>query len=279
MRPGRAALSPALCLAAALAAGCGDSPSAHQPLTTLSITGSSTMAPLVAAIGKRFEARHPGARVNVQTGGSSRGVADTRSGLAHAGMVSRALSEHERRDLVGTPIARDGVGLIVHRTNPVENLTTRQVIDLYTGRAANWRFVSAKDAPVVVVSKADGRATLELFLRHFHLEPSEIRADVIIGDNEQGIKIVAGNPHAIGYVSIGSAEYGAEHGAPIKLLSLDAVPASSAAVRAGRFTLARPLTLITTRRPPALARAFIDFAASSQARDLVATHAFVPLAS
>ncbi len=277
MRPGHVALP--LLLAIAPAAGCQDSPAAHQPLTKLSITGSSTMAPLIAAIGKRFETRHPGIRVDVQTGGSSRGVADTRSGLAHIGMVSRALRPRERRDLVGTPIAQDGIGLIVHRTNPVGSLTTHQVADLYTGAITNWRSVSEMDAPVVVVNKAEGRATLELFLNYFHLKNSEIRADVIIGDNEQGMKIVAGNPHAIGYVSIGSAEYGVRHGVPIKRLPLQTVPATLTAVQTGRASISRPLTLITIRRSPALAQAFIAFAASSHVHDLVATHYFVPLAS
>ena len=49
---------------------------------------------------------------------------------------------------------------------------------------------------------------------------------MVIGDNEQGIKTVTGNPNAIGYVSIGTAEYDAAHGIPIKLLRLGDIPAS-----------------------------------------------------
>ena len=298
MKPGSALLL--LLLGSAATVGCQDSPDAHQPLTRLSITGSSTMAPLIAAIGKRFETRHPGVRVDVQTGGSSRGVADTRSGLAHIGMISRALHMGERRDLVGTPVAQDGIALIVHRTNPVAMLTAQQVVDLYVGTMTNWRSVSAMDAPVVVVNKAEGRATLEMFLTYFHLNNSAIRADVIIGDNEQGIKVVAGNPHAIGYVSMGSAEYAFRHGVPIKLLpfhaapasptaapvspatapaSPTAAPASPTAAPVGRAFIARPLTLVTTRQPPALAQAFITFAASAHVDDLVAAHYFVPFAA
>ncbi len=276
MRIGHAALL--LLLVIAPTTGCRESPASH-PLTKLSVTGSSTMAPLIAAIGKRFETRHPGIRVDVQTGGSSRGMADLQSGLAHVGMVSRALHTREQRTLVGTPVARDGIGLIVHATNPVGSLTMQQVVDLYTGNVTNWRSVSDVDAPVVVVNKAEGRATLEVFLHYFHLNNSGIRADVIIGDNEQGLKVVAGNPHAIGYVSIGSADYAARHGVPIKLLSLTPAPASPATANTGRLFISRPLTLVTTRRPLALAESFIAFASSSHVHDLVAAHYFVPLAS
>src|SRR5262249_48034346 len=92
------------------------------------LTGSSTVAPLAAEIGKRFEALHPGVRVDVQTGGSSRGIADARQGLADIGMVSRALKPEEN-DLHAFAIARDGVCIIVHRENPVRTLTDQQVID------------------------------------------------------------------------------------------------------------------------------------------------------
>ena len=79
----------------------------------LVITGSSTVAPLALEIARRFEERHPGARVDVQTGGSSRGIADTRSGVADLGMASRDLAGDEQ-DLVSYTLARDGVCLIVH---------------------------------------------------------------------------------------------------------------------------------------------------------------------
>ena len=62
----------------------------------LVLTGSSTVAPLAAEIGKRFESLHSNVRVDVQTGGSSRGVSDARAGLADIGMASRALKDDEK---------------------------------------------------------------------------------------------------------------------------------------------------------------------------------------
>ena len=82
----------------------------------LLVTGSSTVAPLVSEIAKRFEELHPGVRVDVQTGGSGKGIADARVGVADIGMASRALEDDES-DLVAHKIAADGVGLIVHETN------------------------------------------------------------------------------------------------------------------------------------------------------------------
>ncbi|MGF1602336.1 MAG: substrate-binding domain-containing protein, partial [Thermosynechococcaceae cyanobacterium] len=56
----------------------------------LVLTGSSTVAPLAAEIAKRYEQENPGVRVDVQSGGSSRGIADVRQQVADIGMVSRS---------------------------------------------------------------------------------------------------------------------------------------------------------------------------------------------
>lgn len=243
----------------------------------LVLTGSSTVAPLALEIGKRFEKQNPGVRIDVQSGGSSRGVADARSGLADIGMVSRALHPQEN-DLVAHTIAMDGIGIILHSSNPVQSLTDAQIKAIYTGRIISWKDVGGKDERITVVNKAEGRSTLELFLHYFLLKNSDIKAHVVIGDNQQGIKTVAGNPGAIGYVSIGTAEFEAVQGTRIRLLPMEGVAATVANVRDGRFPLSRPLNLVTRGAPSNLARRFIDFARSEKVNDLIQAQFFVPLA-
>ena len=242
----------------------------------LVITGASTLAPLIAEIGKRFESLYPKVRVDVQTGGSSRGVADTRQGLADIGMVSRTMKDEEK-DLHAFPVARDGVGIILHKENPVQVLIDDQVVAIYTGKITNWKDVGGKDAPITVVNKAEGRSTLEVFLHFFKMKNTDVKAQVVIGDNEQGIKTVAGNRHAIGYVSIGTAEYDESQGVPIKLLSVGGVTASTETVRNGTFPISRPLHIVTRIPPVGLAKAFIDYAQSKAVHDIIKQQYFVPL--
>lgn len=252
--------------------GCSE----DSPREKLVSTGSSTIAPLLSEIGKRFEALRPDVRVDVQTGGSSRGIADARQGLADIGMVSRALKEGEG-DLLAFTIAHDGIGLIVHKDNPVGELSDAQVVAIYTGKIVNWKDVGGNDGPITVVNKAEGRSTLELFLDYFKLKNTGVKAQVIIGDNEQGIKTVAGNPNAIGYVSIGTAEYDTSHGVAIKLLPTDGIAASTENVRNGSFPLSRPLNLVTKTEPQGLAKDFVEFARSTAAEGMVKKQYFVPI--
>ena len=106
----------------------------------LSLTGSSTVAPLALEIAKRFEQNNAGVRIDVQTGGSGRGLADARSSAADLGLVSRALKPEES-DLQSFTIALDGIAVILHKTNPVRVLSKEQIIAIYTGQIQNWKAV------------------------------------------------------------------------------------------------------------------------------------------
>jgi len=242
--------------------------------STLVLTGSSTVAPLALEIGKRFESLNPGIRIDVQTGGSSRGISDLRQDLNNIGMVARALTPDES-ELVPHTIALDGIGIIVHRDNPVPALSDEQVVAIYRGQIRDWHELGGPAFPITVVHKAEGRSTLELFLHHFRLRRDEVAAQVVIGDNEQGIKTVAGNPGAIGYVSIGTATYDAAKGVSIRLLSMNGVAATLANLRSGAYPLARQLNLVTGDQPTDLAQRFIDFAQSGAVQDLVSQQYFV----
>ncbi len=257
-------------IAATLLCSCGKKDETRQ----LILTGSSTCAPMVADMAKRFEESHPGTRIDVQSGGSSRGIADATSGLADIGMISRNLKEGE--DLTPHRMAMDGVCVIVHQDNPVENLTKQQVIDIYTGKIENWKDVGGADKAIVVANKAEGRATLEVFLGYTGLDNADIQADIVVGENQQAIKTAAGNPNAISYVSIGEAAYEAEHGTPIKLIQADGLAPTTGAVANGSFPITRPLQLVTKGEATGLAKEFIDYATSEEVHDLVEKHLFVP---
>lgn len=256
----------------ALFTSCSESDS----LQSLVITGSSTVAPVVADAAQRYEKEHPGIRIDVQTGGSSRGISDARSGLAKLGMASRALKPDES-DIHADTIAMDGVCLIVHKDNPVESLTRKEIATIYQKKTSNWKEFGGNNTNIVVASKAEGRATLEVFLGYTGLDSADIQADVIVGENQQAIKTVAGNPNAIAYVSIGAAASEAQAGTPIKLISTDGIKPSIENVAKGVFPITRPLNVIAKGEVTGLSLAFLEYLKSDKIRDIVENHLYVPV--
>lgn len=269
-------LSSALLLAAACAEKHAASP-AGALAGKLTLTGSSTIAPLASEIAARFEALHPDVRIDVQTGGSSRGIADAAAGLSGIGMTSRALDDDERSGLTSHLLAHDGVCFIVNAANPVAALDDEALRAIYTGRIERWIEVGGPDEPITVINRAEGRSELELVTKYLGIEPADIVSDVIAGENQQGIKQVASDPHAICYMSVGTSEHEAGAGAPLRLLALRGVEASARTLAAGTYPLARPLLLVTKDETAPLVAAFLAYARSDAAHDLVREHSFVPI--
>jgi len=265
-------------LLAALAvfvSGCGKRDSG----TKINLTGSSTLAPLMSEIAKRYEAENPGVRIDVQTGGSSRGIADAASGAADLGMSSRALKDSEKDGRVTHTVAMDGIGILVNAANPIESLTDEQIVGIFTGVVSNWSEVGGKDAQINVVNRAEGRSELELFQEFYGLKPEDFEVDMISGENQHGIKTVAGDENAIIYMSVGASEFEAENGSPVKLLPLRAIPASSKTVGSGEYPLSRPLILITVPEPSEEVAKFIEYSLSDSVADLIVAQSYVPSSS
>lgn len=261
-----------------LAASCGERAATrpHGLAGTLTIVGSSTIGPVVADLAVQFERLHADLRIDVETGGSSRGVAAVRAGLAEIGMVSRALKPQES-DLRAHLLARDGIAMIVNAALPSVELGRARIQAIYTGAVTNWRELGGPDLAITVVHKAEGRSTLELFLDHFAIEAGAVRASVVIGENQQGIKTVSSVPGAIGYVSIGAAEAALSEGASIRLIALEGVEANSMRVQDGSYALSRELNLVTRGEPSAAAAAFIGFCRSARSVATLREYFLVPL--
>lgn len=271
-------LYPLLALVLVLAA-CGRDEPAPDPATiplagTLRLSGSSTMTPLMQAIAARFSALHPGVRFDIHSGGSNQGIADARAGKVDIGMASKSLPDDQ--ELAAIAIARDGGAILLHRDNPVMQLSDEQVRAIFTGKLKNWKQAGGADAPVYVIDRDAKRGIRELFLHYYKLESGEVRADAVGGDNAATLPLLLEHPHGIVFFSVGEAERRIAAGEPVKLLAAGGVVASHQTIQKGDYPIARPLTLVTRGLPQGLAKAFIDYARSPAVHDLIEKHEFVP---
>lgn len=240
------------------------------------IDGSSTVAPILAETVVHLEKKKPGLKIDVQTGGSTRGIVDTRDGLNSAGMASRDLSADEKDGLAIYTIAYDGIAIIVHASNPIEGLTSDQVRQIFTKKIDTWDSLGVNKGAMHIINKAEGRATLEVFLEHFGLENREIQADAVVGDNAQGVRLVAGDLQAIGYVSIGEALSAKERGVPIKLLAQDGVEPTPETVADGSYPVRRTLNLLFRGTPDDIGEEILALLASDEGHEIIRGLGFVP---
>lgn len=110
------------------------------------VSGSSSVAPVMEKLKEAYQAVNGDVTVEIQQSDSSTGLTDAADGICDIAMVSRDLKESEiQRGLTATVMARDGIVVIVHPDNPIENLTKEQVRDIFIGAITGWDEVLTTD--------------------------------------------------------------------------------------------------------------------------------------
>ena len=105
----------------------------------LTISGSSSVTPLMEALKEAYEKLNPNVTIELQQSDSTTGMNDAAEGISDIGMASRELKQEELdKGLVPTVIAMDGIAVIVNNDNPLQELTGDQVRDIYTGDVTEW---------------------------------------------------------------------------------------------------------------------------------------------
>lgn len=241
----------------------------------LLITGSSTMAPLVTVLAKQFQTTNPQAQIEVRTAHSQVGASDAMAGRSDLGMVARTLHSDES-SLFAITIARDGIALAVHASNPVTALTRAQAADVLTGRIRNWKALGGRDAAIEVATRPPGYSSLEIACHYLQITPDSIKASRVVASNADALKHIASSPDTISFLSAGSVEREGASGAPVKSLALDGVAATSATIRDARYLMSRPLNLVSRSVPSGLARRFVEYVQSGATRATLVDFDFVP---
>ena len=108
----------------------------------ITVAGSSSVSPVMEKLKEAYEAVNADAKITIETSDSTTGINSTAEGVCDIGMASRELSDEESADLDSMQIALDGIAVIVNPENAVENLTTEQVRQIFTGEITDWADVA-----------------------------------------------------------------------------------------------------------------------------------------
>lgn len=103
----------------------------------ITVAGSSSVSPVMEKLAEAYQTVNTGAKVEIQTSDSTTGVTAASEGSCDIGMASRDLKDTET-GVTATEIAKDGIAVIVNLDNPLDGLTTDQVMKIYTGEQTDW---------------------------------------------------------------------------------------------------------------------------------------------
>jgi phosphate transport system substrate-binding protein len=262
MLPGKAFYWVALIGLLIGATGCGATVEPPKPVY-LQAAGSTSMTPLVGELAAAYHQREPFVTIDVRGGGTLLGRELATAGQVDLGLASW-LPDGPPSGLQATVIARDGIALVVHPSNPIQGLTLLQVRDLFAGRVVDWQVLEGAPGLVQVVSREDGSGTRAAFESMVMTDDRVTLTALVMPNSQAVVDYVAGDPRAIGYVSMGYVN------GEVKTLAMEELLPTPENVSPGLYNLTRELAILSRPGASSEAKAFLDFALSPAGQAIVA---------
>lgn len=237
-------------------------PTPTRPVHVIKISSASATAPLLAALVETFEQTTPDVRIQIQTVNSAWALKQLQKGQADLA----AIASDPPDELWRTPIALDGIALIVHPDNPIDALTEAQAQAIFGGRLWHWKDlgVTMTGDEITVLSREQGSGDRIAFEARIMKETPVTPAAILLYGAPAVVDFVATHPNAIGYVSQAMVSE------QVKALRMEDVAPMPESIARQEYGLIRPLYLVAVEEPAGAARAFLDFCLSEQGQTIVA---------
>ena len=258
--------------------------------TAIQNAGSDTMVNLALAWAEAYAPQRPEVRLSVTGGGSGTGIAALVQGTVDIANASRRIKAEETATAAANNVvpvehvvARDAIAIVVHPSNPVDQLTIAQLSSIYRGDVTNWRQVGGEDRPIVRLSRESNSGTHVYFLeqvvrRGVKEDASLFSPDTLLLPSSEGISAeVRQNPNAIGYDGLGYVTPDQKVVAVARDATGPYVLPTAESVNDGAYPIARDLYMYTAGEPAGAIVAYLDWIMSDEAQTIVRTLGFVPL--
>lgn len=241
--------------------------------STITISGSTTVAPLATLLAKGYvkSSAGKGTKFKLLQGGSDIGVADVARGRVTIGMSSRIPKPSDPGGLVFNEIAKDALCIATHRSNRVANLTQEQVQAIFAGEVRNWNQVSGSDksGTINVVIRTAASGTQDAFDKIFMAPKKTFAGATQRASNGLIQQQLQRDPAAIGYVSLAF-----QNGVAVS--NYKGVPCTLRAAKSGQYPGTRPLFLVTRGAATGAAQSWINWIRNDSAALKIAAKEWVP---
>jgi phosphate transport system substrate-binding protein len=252
-------------------------------LEKITVKGSDTLVILSQKWAEVYMKKNPGTNIQVTGGGSGVGIAALINGSTDIANASRPMKASEvdklkqRYNTLGIeiPCAKDGITVYLNKSNPVSELTVRQIGDIFSGKITNWKQVGGPDAGIKLYGRESSSGTFGFF-----------KDNVVKGDYSPSCQTLPGtaaivnavkkDKYSVGY---GGAAY-AEGVKDCKVKKDDkspAYPPTAETIKNKTYPISRYLYMYLKSRPTGETKKFIDWILSPEGQNLIASVGYFPV--
>ncbi|MCX8157025.1 MAG: phosphate ABC transporter substrate-binding protein [Verrucomicrobiae bacterium] len=252
---------------------------------TIQNRGSDTMVNLAQAWAEAYKKVHPEVKVEVGGGGSGVGIAALIKGTVDIANSSRDIKPSEveqmKKNTGKEPkeftVGYDALAIFVHKSNPLENITTEQLAQIYMegGKITKWSqlgvTIPGGGDDIVRVSRQSSSGTYEFFREHVLNNKDFKLGSRDMNGSKEVVELVGNTPTAIGYSGMGYATD------KVKMLKVDGVAPTVETTLNRTYPIARALHLYTQGEPTGAIKDYLDWILSEPGQMLVQKTGYVPL--
>ncbi len=253
---------------------------AVQAQDKVAIRGSNTigeeLAPRLIA---EYQKTHKGVAFELEFKGSGYGIGALMGGYCDLAASSKSVSKEQEeiaqiRDVKFKEyiIGSYTVSVLVNAANPIANLTTNQVQDIFMGKIQNWKDVGGPDAPVHLYVRDPVSGTY-LGFKELAMSYQDYAMHEQFFTNYLGIAdAVAKDPNGIGYSGLDQLQH-----VGTKTISIEGVAPSVETVNGKKYPYVRQLRFYTdANKESAPAKAFLDFVLAPDGQKILTQMGYAP---
>jgi len=245
---------------------------AAQEKVTLCGTGDSQE--LLRALGTAFEKANPGVAVVVPDSvGSDGGIKAAAAGECDFGRVARALKDEEKAlNLNYKVFSFSPIVFVVDPASGVEVLSSRQIVDIFSGKVVAWTEVGGKGGKIAVVNreaKDSSRGVLNKNVEGFKAIEKPVGATAV--KTPEAVDLLSKTPSVVGYLPAAMAK-----GLKLKVVEVNGVAPTAANVAQGTYKIAAPFGLVWKGEPRPVANRFFLFIRSAEGKKIILDYGTVP---
>ncbi len=267
--------SMALVATGAVLAGPIAAPAAAKKKTTITLSGSTSVAPLSALLIQKYIKSGPGkGKVTFRQaqGGSDVGIADVARGRVNIGNSSRDAKTSDPKGLTFNKIAKDALCLVVNKQNSSANFTQAQVQSIFSGKVRDWADVpgSGRTGTINLVVRTAASGTQDAFQKIFLGSATVSSAAAAKASSGLVATAVEQDPNAIGYVSL-------EFASKLKAVGYNGVACNLQNAKTGEYGGTRNLWMVTRGKATGEVKKFITWIQNSPDASKIISTEWVPL--
>jgi len=248
----------------------------------ITVKGSDTMVILAQKWAELYMKQNPAASIQVTGGGSGVGITALINGTTDIANASRPMKQAEIEKLkaryntlgVQIPCAKDGITIFLNEANKVEELTLKQLSDIYQGKIRNWKELGGNDAEIRMYGRENSSGTYTYF--HDEVVKADYAASVqSLPGTAAVVNAVKKDVNGIGY---GGAAYavGVKHAKVKKDTGSPAILPTAETIRKGEYPITRFLYMYTRNRPTGEIKKYIDWILSQEGQMVVTDVGYFP---